>query len=258
MRGQTSVPIPRYFVHLAYRGTHYRGWQRQSGSVPTVQQTIEAAGTQVKTTGQAGGPFRVVGCGRTDAGVHASDYYLHFDTDGGGPLRENWLGIMNRMLPEDIVLYRVWQVDPSAHTRYDARARTYDYYLHTRPDPFRGLISTPYEGKPLDVGAIEESLEVLTGQQDFRAFCLTPDRHNTTTCDLRQASFHVEGADGYRFRFVADRFLRGMIRILVYQLLRVGRGEVTVAQLATALASGERPGVGQAPPQGLFLSEVRY
>ena len=243
--------MPRYFVHLAYRGTHYRGWQRQSGNVPTVQQTIERAGSQVQRQS-----IKVVGCGRTDAGVHASEYYLHFDTPE--PVRDNWLFVMNKLLPDDIVLYRIWEVASTAHVRYDAQSRTYDYHLHTHLDPFLAVGSSYYELPDLNPDRIGAALELLTGPHDFRAFCLTPDRHNTTTCDLREASLHVEEPGRYRFRFVADRFLRGMIRILVHQLLRVSAGEVTVAEIESALVTGERLGTGQARPEGLFLSGVAY
>ncbi|WP_116126226.1 tRNA pseudouridine synthase A [Lewinella sp. IMCC34183] len=248
----------RYFVQLAYRGTAYRGWQRQSGKVRTVQATIEAALTRVRGNARQPeaeqAPVRVVGCGRTDAGVHASDYYLHFDTEEA--LRDDWLFIMNKVLPDDIVLYRVWEVDSGAHVRYDATARTYDYHLHTAADPFLAPFSSFIDLPDFDTWAVEMSLRSLTGQHDFRAFCLTPDRHNTTTCDLREATLHTEGEGRYRFRFVADRFLRGMIRILVYQLLRVGKGELPPDELEIALETGQRISVGQAPPQGLFLSKV--
>ena len=219
--------------------------------MPTVQQTIERAGSQVQRQS-----MKVVGCGRTDAGVHASDYYLHFDTPE--PIRDNWLFVMNKQLPDDIVLYRVWEVAPTAHVRYDARARTYDYHLHTHPDPFLAVVSSYYELPSLAPERIDAALAVLTGPHDFRAFCLTPDRHNTTTCELREASLYVEGPGRFRFRFVADRFLRGMIRILVYQLLRVSAGEVTVTEIERALVTGERLGIGQARPEGLFLSGVAY
>ena len=241
----------RYFVQLAYRGTRYRGWQRQSGDVPSVQETIEGAAARVNRK-----PGKVVGCGRTDAGVHASDYYLHFDVDR--PLRDNWLFIMNKLLPDDIVFYRVWEVDSGAHARYGATERTYDYYLHTRPDPFLHLTSALLPEGELDTWAMEMALRSLVGHHDFRAFCLTPDRHNTTTCHLREASFYTEGEGRYRFRFMADRFLRGMIRILVHQLLRVGRGELPPDELEIALESKERISVGQAAPEGLFLSGVVY
>ncbi|MBB4078913.1 tRNA pseudouridine38-40 synthase [Lewinella aquimaris] len=241
----------RYFVHLAYRGTHYRGWQRQSGNTVSVQETIERAVTQVHSS-----PVKAVGCGRTDAGVHASDYYLHFDSEQ--PLRDNWLFIVNKLLPNDIVLYRVWEVDSSAHVRYDARERTYDYFIHTRADPFLAPLSSLYEMECYDFAAMHRACSLLTGRHDFRAFCLTPDRHNTTTCDLREASLHDEGQGRYRFRFVADRFLRGMIRILVFQLLRVGAGKIAPEDMQAALRSGQRLGVGQARPEGLFLSKVEY
>ena len=252
--------VQRYFLHLAYRGTHYRGWQRQSDGTPSVQQTLERAGARVqskpKAENLASPPFRVVGCGRTDAGVHASDYYAHFDTEE--PLRDRWLFIMNKVLPDDIVLHRVWPVASNAHARYDACARTYDYHLHQRADPFLTPFSCLYDLTGYNFEHIHRALEVLTGHHDFRAFCLTPDRHNTTTCHLGEASLHDAGGGRYRFRFVADRFLRGMIRMLVFQLLRVGEGLIGPADLARALQTGERLSIGQARPEGLFLSRVAY
>ena len=241
----------RYFVRLAYRGSRYRGWQRQSGKVRTVQQTIERALSQVQSH-----PVKAIGCGRTDAGVHASDYYLHFDTER--PLRDNWLFIMGKLLPRDIVFYRVWPVASNAHVRYDAKVRTYDYFIHSRPNPFLVETSSEYTIDEGGIAAMQEAMTVLTGRHDFRAFCLTPDRHNTTDCDLREASFHREGEGRYRFRFVADRFLRGMIRILVFQLLRVAAREVGPGEIERALGSGRRLSVGQARPEGLFLSRVTY
>jgi tRNA pseudouridine38-40 synthase len=203
-----------------------------------------------------GKPVKIVGCGRTDAGVHASDYYAHFDVDS--PLRDNWLFIMNKLLPEDIVLYRVWEVGDRAHSRYDAVARTYDYRIHSRPDPLLAVTSSEYAIAGYDFTRMREALAVLTGPHDFRAFCLTPDRHNTTTCELYEASLHEEGEGRYRFRFVANRFLRGMIRILVFQLLRAGAGEIGPEDFAEALRNGERLGTGQARPEGLVLSGVRF
>lgn len=200
--------------------------------------------------------FKAVGCGRTDAGVHASDYYLHFDVEQ--PLRDRWLYIMNRNLPDDIVLYRVWEVASNAHVRYDATERTYDYHLHCHPDPFLAPVSALYDISDYDFPAMREVLALITGHHDFRAFCLTPDRHNTTTCDLREASLNEDVPGRYRIRFVADRFLRGMIRILVFQLLRVGQGSASPHEIAAALRSGERLGVGQARPEGLFLRKILY
>ncbi len=238
----------RHFVHLAYRGTHYRGWQRQPGGVVTVQATIEAVFSRVCRR-----DIRVVGCGRTDAGVHASDYYLHFD--GPEALRDNWIWIVNKQLPEDIRIYRTWPVAGNAHVRYDATERQYDYFIHTSPDPLLSVTSSFYELPPDFRARTQDAILALTGQQDFRAFCLTPDRHNTTRCDLRRVEL-TETETGYRIRFVADRFLRGMIRILVERLLAVGRGEVTVAEIERALERGERNWRGQARPEGLVLSGV--
>lgn len=241
----------RYFVRLAYRGTHYRGWQRQPNDLPTVQQTIEETLSEVLRT-----PTTVVGCGRTDAGVHASDYYLHFA--GPPALRPNFVPILNHRLPQDIRFLEAYPVARTAHARYDATARTYRYRLHTRPDPLANVISCYLPPGPLDVAAIHRAASFLPGHHDFRALCLTPDRHPTTDCTFTEATFDSSNPDRPYFQFTANRFLRGMIRLLVWQLLAVGRGELKSAEVVQALRTGVRLTARQAPPEGLTLTKVVY
>ena len=241
----------RYFARLAYRGTHYRGWQRQPDDLPTVQQKIEEVMSEVLRT-----PTTVVGCGRTDAGVHASDYYLHFA--GPTELRENFVTILNHRLPSDIRFLEAYPVAPNAHVRYDATERTYCYQLHTLPNPFQNITSVHLPDANLDRAAMDEALGYLLGTHDFRSFCLTPDRHPSTGCTFLRAEFNTDDPALPYFVFTANRFLRGMIRLLVRQLLDVGRGNLAPERFKEALRTGERIDRYQAPPEGLTLTKVTY
>ena len=240
----------RHFVRLAYRGTNYRGWQRQPGGLPTVQGTLEAVLGRVERR-----PVSVVGCGRTDAGVHASDFVFHFD--GPGPLRPGWVRIVNHQLPEDIRVLGARAVGPTDHARFGARERHYRYRIHRRPDPLLAVTSAHYELPEFDVARAREAVSRLLGRRDFRALCLTPDRHNTTVCELRHATVAATDS-GYELTFAADRFLRGMIRLLVHQLLAVGRGELSPGELAEAVGRGQRRSAERARPEGLVLTRVIY
>ena len=243
-----------YYLKLAYNGTNYRGFQWQPGGVVTVQGDIERVLAEIHHR-----EVRLNGCGRTDAGVHASQFYGHVELLE--PPRENYLFILNKRLPPGIVVHEIIPVGERAHSRYNATERTYDYFLHTRPDAFLQPVSTLLEQEMGEAaGAVSSCLSQLIGNQDFRPFCLTPDKHPSTVCDLRQASWYrSEDGRHLRFRFVADRFLRGMIRILVHELLAVARGEVSKQTFKAILASAEaRPQLRLAPPEGLFLTGVRY
>ena len=243
-----------YYLRLSYAGTNYRGFQWQPGSVVTVQGEIERVLAEIHHK-----EIRLNGCGRTDAGVHATQFYGHIEL--AEPPRDNYLFILNKRLPPGIVVHEIIPVGERAHSRYNATERTYDYFLHAHPDAFLQPVSTLL-GQPVGevAGAVNSCLAAMIGIHDFKAFCLTPDKHPTTTCDLRQATWY-RSEDGYqyRFRFVADRFLRGMIRILVHELLAVARGELTQEVFTDNLNKAKaRLQLRLAPPEGLFLTGVRY
>ena len=241
-----------YFLRLSYDGTHFRGWQRQPAGLVTVQAALEnTLGEVLKREVLVGG------CGRTDAGVHATQFYA------GIKLREaprpNLLFILNKRLPAGIAVHEIFPVGNKAQARYDATSRTYDYYLHRSPDVFLDRLSTLSPAlASLNLDAVTRALQVFLRQTDYRAFCKTPDRHNTTICQLTHASLATDG-DRLRLRFTANRFLRGMIRLLVHDLLAIGTGRLRLAELDRLFASGERAGaVKLAPPEGLYLTGVAY
>lgn len=171
---------------------------------------------------------------------------------------------VNKQLPPGIALLEVIPVSDRAQARYDATERTYDYFLHDYPDAFLERFSsrvslTNFASAPIAIGA-QNALPLLLQYTDFRAFCKTPDRHNTTIVHFREVRlFRNQAGNRYRIRFVANRFLRGMIRLLVNDLLLIGTGQLSAKDFETMLKTGVRqPHFRLAPPEGLFLTGVKY
>lgn len=250
---QSPSAIDHYFLRIAYDGTDFRGWQRQPGELPTVQKAFEDLLSRVLRT-----PVVVGGCGRTDAGVHATQFYAFYRTET--PFPDNFLFVVNKQLPAGIRLLELHPVNDKAQARYDATERTYDYFFHIYPDPFLERGSSFVQLPNIAPAAAQKILPLLLKYTEYRAFCKTPDRHNTTLVHFREATlFRNSAGNRFRLRFVANRFLRGMIRLLVNDLFLVMQGKLSVEQFEAMLQSGERvPHFRLAPPQGLFLTGVRY
>lgn len=201
------------------------------------------------------------GCGRTDAGVHATQFYAYLRTDEPLPLRYRFF--VNKQLPPGISLLEVLKVNDKAQARFDATSRTYDYFFHNehaKADPFQQRASATFDLSAFSTKPCLAALKLLLQYKDFRAFCKTPDRHNTTIVNFTEASlFQNAEATRYRFRFKANRFLRGMIRLLVNDLMMVSKGKLSLEDFEQMLKSGERtPHFRLAPPEGLFLTGVEY
>lgn len=248
----TDGALQRYFVHCAYCGTAYHGWQRQP-HVISIQATMEDSLSQV-----LGMAISITGCGRTDARVHASQFFVHFDCDRSldFDLCERW----NRNLPCDIVVLELIAVHARAHARYEAVERTYDYYIHTQPNPFLTNLSAFYDIKNLDLSAMAKACSLLVSNSDYRGLCKTPLRQQVSQCNIVEAHWY-RSKDGKRLRFQirSNRFLRGMIRIIISEMILIGQGCPSSERLEPLLKGdmvfGDK---ALAPPQGLFLSEVRY
>ncbi len=245
--------MKRYFFHAAYSGTHYHGWQRQT-ALRSVQQVIEDSLAKILRLPKV----IILGCGRTDAGVHASQYFFHIDV--AAPLRPDLLFVLNKTLPNDIAVYDILPVSDKLHARYGAKARSYDYYIHRVKDPFLREQSALYVPEELDLAAMRAAVALFSRYQDYAAFCRQPELHNTTLCYVERAALY-EADNGQRLRLhlTANRFLRGQIRILVRKLLEIGMGKYSVEQMEQAFQTGQRPDkIFPAHPQGLFLSKVVY
>ncbi|MBX2876449.1 MAG: tRNA pseudouridine(38-40) synthase TruA [Saprospiraceae bacterium] len=242
----------RYFFHCAYRGGKYHGWQRQP-DVLGVQQVLEEALSKVLKR-------RIIclGCGRTDAGVHASQYFFHIDVEEALP--PELVFILNKVLPNDISIFDIISVPKIHHAQFGATARTYHYFIHQIKDPFLQDISAQYPCQEWDIGLMREALAMLPKYTDFRAFCKTPDRHDSTICDIHSVAIQsYEEGQKMRLQFTAKGFLKGMIRLLVGSLIAIGKGEMTIANWEESLSTGVRPTVFKsAYPQGLYLSRIEY
>jgi tRNA pseudouridine38-40 synthase len=242
--------MPRYFIHLAFNGGGFHGWQIQP-EAPTVQSALDGGLTTLLRT-----PVETVGCGRTDTGVHASSFYAHFDADGS--IDTTWLCTkLNALLPKSIAVFKVFEVDASLHARFSATQRTYTYWLHTRKDPFLEYLSveTHYT---LDLEMMNQAGEFLRTVNDFGAFCKVGSDNKTTLCRLDEC--HWEAAE-HRIKLTisADRFLRNMVRSVVGTSIDLGRGKITLVEFKAIVASGNRSEAGtSAPAHGLYLSDVAY
>ncbi len=204
----------RYFLHLSYKGTNYHGWQRQP-NVLSVQEVLESVFER-----RFGQFIHVMGCGRTDAGVHAKEYYAHVDL----PIAPDDRTIfqLNKMLPNDIALFDAVEVADTAHAQWDAVQRTYEYRIHFQKNPYLEEWSA-YCDKQLEVSLMQEAVAMLPNCTDYLAFCITPSAYKHTRCKVTEAVLKVEDS-GLCFRISSNRFLRGMIRLLAGRLLEVGRG----------------------------------
>jgi len=241
----------RFFLHLSYKGTKYHGWQRQS-KVISVQQVIEE-----KLNGILKTNTYIVGCGRTDKGVHASEFYAHFD------VKEKWdfdlRFRLNKSLPNDIVINKIIEIDNISNARFAAISRTYKYYLHTTPSPFIAETSTYWEVDNIDIEQMKKALALLPSYQEYRAFCLNPDKHNTTLCNVTEAYLEINDESQIVITISANRFIKAMIRKLVYCLQKIGEGKLKLETFEKYLIEGDSDVViHSAYPQGLFLTEVKY
>ena len=244
--------MSRYFLEIAFNGGAYHGWQRQPAA-NSVQAEMERALRLVLRREKVD----VLGCGRTDTGVHATSYFLHFDHPDEEVLDERTAHSLNGVLPHDIAVKRIFSVAADAHARFSAVERGYTYRIHAHKDPFRLGLSYLLH-PPLDVDAMNEACAILVGKKDFSSFCKAGSDTRTMTCDLRQAYWEKDN-DGYRFTIRADRFLRNMVRAIVGTSIRIGRGQQAPASLHEVLAAKDRQAAGlSAPACGLSLDLVVY
>ena len=240
----------RYFIDISYKGTNYRGWQRQPNAVSVQEVFEERLFSLLKAE-----PM-LWGCGRTDAMVHASQFIIHFDFD---EIPADLTDKLNMILPQDIVVNSITAMHADAHAQFDATERTYDYYFHTNKNAYIADTSSYYNEPNLNIEAMQLACKELINYSDYRAFCKTPDKHNHTICNVFNATLTDKGHGNYLFTITANRFLRGMIRIIMFNLIEVGKGRLSVDQFSK-LIEGKTPPkfLKMAYPQGLFLSSIKY
>lgn len=243
--------VNRYFIYLAYNGKNYCGWQIQPNGI-TVQQCLEDALSTILRE-----KISIVGAGRTDAGVHARLMVAHFDRELPIDKLEAFSEKLNRLLPKDISIYKVVQVRPDAHARFDATSRTYKYYITQHKDPFNFDLVYKMSGS-LDFEAMNQACSILFEYTDFTSFSKLHTDVKTNNCRIYQAGWKKEG-DVWVFTVQADRFLRNMVRAIVGTLLEVGRGKLTPDGLRRVIEEKNRCSAGTSVPgHALYLVDITY
>ncbi|MCW5964466.1 MAG: tRNA pseudouridine(38-40) synthase TruA [Bryobacterales bacterium] len=240
---------------ISYDGSAYFGWQIQPG-LTTVQATLEGVLSRIE-----GAPVKIHGSGRTDAGVHALAQVAACDLRNPIP-PANLQRALNRLLPRDIRILEVADVEPHFHPRYHAIAKTYRYRIHRQPvcPPFDRLYvwQHPY---PLDEARMEAAASCFEGTHGFRAFTATDPRY-TPGADMHRSIFRSHLArqgDLLVYEVRGSGFLKHMVRNLCGALVELGCGNLTEADLQQMLHTGTRhTGIRTLPSQGLFLVNVEY
>ncbi|WP_372948223.1 tRNA pseudouridine(38-40) synthase TruA [Mariniphaga sp.] len=241
----------RYFAQLSFKGTAYHGWQIQPNAI-SVQKVLEKAFSTILRE-----EISVVGAGRTDTGVHASFYVLHFDVSEEIWDAQKLVFRLNSFLPPDIAVQKIWQVSKDAHARFSAISRTYHYYITTEKNPFQTETAYFYHGK-LDVDKMNEAAKILFEYKDFTSFSRLHTDVKTNLCKIFHAEWEMEG-EMLVFKIKADRFLRNMVRAIVGTLLEVGKAKLTLEGFRKIIEKKDRKAAGtSAPAQGLFLVDIAY
>ncbi|KGI61480.1 tRNA pseudouridine(38-40) synthase TruA [Prevotella sp. S7 MS 2] len=241
----------RYFIWLRYDGTRYHGWQIQPNG-NSVQNEIQKALSLLLRE-----QVEIVGAGRTDAGVHARMMAAHFDTEAVFECAQLAYR-MNSLLPRDISIDKIEEVENDLHARFSAKSRTYHYFIHQGKNPFLNAYSCELR-YPLDFNLMNEAARRLLEVKDFAAFCKTHTDVKTTLCDVTEAHWMELPDKQYMFVITANRFLRNMVRAVVGTLLDVGKHRLTLEEFDEVVKKGNRSNAGESmPAKALFLEKVVY
>lgn len=241
--------MTRYFIEVCYDGTDFGGFQIQNNHT-TIQGALENA-LQIL--------FRqsipLTGASRTDAGVHALQNFLHFDTEL--TVTSKHIYNLNAILPNSIVIKNIYLVPSEAHSRFDAIKRSYIYKIHTQKSPFLEGRSWYYPF-PVNIAALQSAANTLLTYTHFESFSKKNTSVNTFDCNITKALWVQEGSS-IAFHIDSNRFLRGMIRGLVGTMLQVGRNQIDLARFEEIIQLNNEQNVDfSTPAHGLYLSEIQY
>lgn len=242
----------RYFIQLSYKGTNYHGWQIQPDQI-SIQEEIEGAfliAFQKK--------IEIVGCGRTDTGVHAKNYWAHFEALQLPSSIEQLVFKLNNLLPKDIVVHQIKPVSDEAHARFDATFRRYIYQITDVKNPFI-LEFAHYVIKKLDIAKMNEACKVLYSYENFKSFSKVKTQVYTYNCKIMHAEWKKNKEGLISFEIQANRFLRNMVRAIVGTMIDVGLGKISINDFKQIIESKNRSNAGTSvPAKGLFLVEIGY
>lgn len=233
-------------------GTNYSGWQKQPGA-KTVQKALEDALSTILRE-----RIEIIGCGRTDTGVHARAYVAHFNSTNAVDLLKTVYQV-NAILPTDIAVWYVLPENDEFHARFDAIERSYSYSIHFLKDPFvhyQSFYLNTY--KDLDQNKMHQAAEIILKHEHFLPFCKTGSDNKNYQCFISHSEWHF-GEKGCTYSISANRFLRGMVRLIVGACLNVGYSRLTLEVLDDSLTNQKPlPLQWSVPPQGLCFQFVTY
>lgn len=240
----------RYFIELSYKGTNYHGWQIQPDASSVQEEVNKAISTILQEE------IQVVGAGRTDAGVHASQMFAHFDTLSN--LSDEYIYKFNSILPNEIVIHSLKNVLDDKHARFDAINRSYEYRIYLGRNPFLLDTTWQFHQKELNLEKMNEAASILLEYEDFESFSKVKTDVKTFNCKITKAVWKQEG-ENLIFYITANRFLRNMVRAIVGTLIEVGLGKKSIQDFRQIIESKKRSEAGlSVPAQGLFLTKIKY
>jgi tRNA pseudouridine38-40 synthase len=242
----------RFFLEISYLGTQYHGWQLQPNAT-TVQMILE---NSLKLL--TGDPIKTTGAGRTDTGVHARHFTLHFDSVHPLFLTESdCVYKLNCILPADISAKDLYPVKADAHARFSALSRSYEYRINQQKDPFNIPLSW-YFSRQLDIDAMNQAARKLMDYSDFASFSKLHSDVKTNDCHIMEAVWSREGSL-LVFTVKADRFLRNMVRAIVGTMIDVGLGKTDLKGFTDIIEGRDRRLAGfSVPAHGLYLTDISY
>ena len=244
--------MQRYYFEISYNGTPFSGWQRQPKD-KSVQEEIEKCFTKLNSNQ----PIEIVGCGRTDTGVHAHHYIFHVDLPENFII-ENIVAKLNRMLPFSIAVQNCFPVLQDEHARFSATARTYRYFINFKKDPFKQDQSL-YMPYAIDFDLMNEAAKLLIGTKDFTSFSKLHTDVKTNICTVTNAVWVKLDEDNAYFEITANRFLRNMVRATVGTLLDVGKGNLESKEINRILEEKNRSSASTSiAAHGLYLWKIEY
>jgi tRNA pseudouridine38-40 synthase len=240
----------RYFIELSYNGKNYHGWQIQPDVISVQEKLNDAISTIFQEK------IQVVGAGRTDTGVHASQMFAHFDIEK--VLKGDVIFKLNSILPNDISVSKVFLVAAEKHVRFDAISRSYEYKICLDRNPFLLDFSWQIHSQKPDVFLMNEAAKLLLEYTDFQTFSKVKTDVYTFNCDVTEA-FWVANGNELTFHISANRFLRNMVRAIVGTLVDVGLGKISKEEFRSIIESKNRGNAGlSVPAKGLFLTKIKY
>jgi len=241
----------RYFLQCSFWGENYCGWQKQPDA-PSVQSAIDKA---ISTVLQE--RIEVMGAGRTDTGVHAKYFIVHFDAESDLTKFPNLIYRLNNVLPEDIAVQNVFEVEAHHHARFDATSRQYQYRITPQKNPFEIRTACLIKNS-LDVKLMHKCASRLCGFSNFKSFSKTKTAVNNFECKVMKARVFIE-KDIVIFEIAANRFLRNMVRAITGTLIDVGLGKTSYDEFIEIIEARDRKKAGKSvPAHGLYLTDITY